>query len=852
MAFLCPLFKGVQGNWFQEGMGKMDFDPAFILQGPSLLQAALSTSGIVFGSVGLAAVAWKPAGKIVLPDLAETYLRDFLPFDRMLADDQTIRCKDGRLVQVIALGGHDSGGLSGRDRDDLYRKRKAFFEAFEEKTWIELTVVSLRRRTAASGDSDARWDVPAFQEMFDLYDSGFSESYVNRHFLILSVAGRTAVGRGKLDEAVSHALAALDDFGPTVLTNGRKGFSPLLSFWAELVNAGNPGPIGRMKEGLASGVCATTVNFLDEGGILEFRDGPHVTYGAALGIPRWGDNTAEATVARILSLPCEMTILHLMKSRSLIEAQAIQERRKRWMLASRFNEQIAEQLKAADAFLIPNSSVRQTEIRYQMTIFLYSADRAELDGLVQRARIALQDYGIRLVREGSGSAERLWFSQFPGTRQFVHSQDFYSSNVADLVSLEAPAIGLDRSDWCSEPILLLRQINGAPYKFQFHISDEQEAVGHMAMFGPTGSGKTLMMNFLMAASLKVPNLRWFRFDRDQGAFPFTRCLGRHGQYLALQSDMETDDSCSLNPFQMTMNGANEGFLVRWLRERARIGDDPAAMEEIGRFLKALKEPGLPQGSKSLSALINTTFRREGAAFKGLRQWADPNLYGRYFNAARDTFDPSRGGRVVSVDVTQVFADDVLAPAVSDYLLHRILNSTKEAKIPFGIFVDETEPMVRASVEFKNDLRRILQEVRRARGVAVLAFQRPKAIAELGMQELILGQCPTLVFFRNPRATNDEYGVFDLTPNQMAIIQGKAPAVRGKRRYVLLVRNTPSRRESVVVDFDLAALGDYVRMLRGGRDAIDAVVASQQMWNEDWLEHYLHGFDSTVDEDDTDE
>ena len=59
-------------------------------------------------------------------------------------------------------------------------------------------------------------------------------------------------------------------------------------------------------------------------------------------------------------------------------------------------------------------------------------------------------------------------------------------------SLEAPAIGLDRSDWCSEPILLLRQINGAPYKFQFHISDEQEAVGHMAMFGPTTAGETEM------------------------------------------------------------------------------------------------------------------------------------------------------------------------------------------------------------------------------------------------------------------------------------------------------------------------------------------------------------------------
>ena len=828
----------------------MALDPAVILSGPTALNVLLSSAGMMVGAAGLGALVWKPVGKAILPDLAETYLRDFLPFDRVLNDEQTIRCKDGRLVQVIALGGNDSGALSRRDKDQLFDKRKAFFDAFEEKTEVEVTAITLRRRTIVA--ADGRWDHSALQEMFDLYHAGFADSYVNSHYIILSVGSGTREGRAKLRDAVAHAMAALDDFAPQILANGKKGYSPLLSFWSEVINPGNPAPVGRQHHGISAGLCGGSVNFLDQGGVLEFRDGPHVTYGIAIGVPRWGENTAEMTVSRLMSLPCEMTIVHLVQPRPTLQAQALLDRKKKWALGGKFSKTVAEQFEAAETFLTPGSDARQADVRYQMTIFLYSPDRAELDGLVHRARVAVQDFGVRLVREASGAAERLWFSQFPGIRQFVHAQDLYSGNVADLLSLDAPAVGLERSDWSPAPVVLMRQINGAPYKFQFHISEDQEEVGHMAMFGPTGTGKSLFMNFLIAASLKIPELRWFRFDRDLGAFPFTKCLGSLGTYLALQTDLEERDSCALNPFQMADTAANEAFLLRWLRDRAKAEDDPKALDEIGRFIKALRQPGLKLEERSLAALINTTFSRDGIAYKNLKPWADPNLYGRFVNAPRDTFDPARGGRVVSIDVTQAFADEVLAPALSDYIIHRIMNATREAKIPFGIFVDETEPMVRASpVKFGGDLRRILQEVRRARGVAALAFQRPKAIAELGLQELILGQCPTLVFFRNPRATAEEYGPFNLTDAQLAIIRGKAPVVRGKKRYVLLVRALASRQESVLIDFDLSALGDHLRMLRGGRQAIDAVVAAQQMWGDDWLPHYLHDFGGLGEDDDDD-
>ncbi len=827
----------------------MTLDPATIFSGPTISDILESSAGICAGAAGLAALVWRPLGRAILPTLAETYLRDFLPFDRVLADDETIRCKDGRLVQIVALGGADTGAMTARDRDELFDKRRAFFDACEEQTSIDVAAITLRRRTSVMTDS--RWDNPPVQQMFDRYHTAFHNSFVNSHYLILSVAGGVKGGRTKLREAIAQAVASLDDYAPTILNNGKKAYSPLLTFWSDVINPGNPGPIGHTRLDLSPALCGTTVDFLDDGGVMEFRDGPHVTYGVAIGIPKWGDRTAEATMARLMALPCEMTVLQLAQPQSLLQAQALLDRRKKWVLGGKWSADLAEQFKAADSMLTPGTTDRQSKIRYQMTIFLYASSREELDHLIQAARVQMLPFGVRLIREASGVAERLWFSQFPGTRQWVHSQDFFSGNVADVLSLDAPAVGLERSDWSSEPIVLMRQLSGAPYKFQFHVSEEPEEVGHMCLIGPTGTGKTFFMNFLIAASLKVPGLRWFRFDRDLGAFPFTACLGQDGNYLALQTDMEDTNTCAVNPFQMAPTPANKAFLLQWLTKMA--GTDPKTLEEIGRFIQGVQTPGLPMEKRTLTDNIVTFFHRDGQGFANLKKWADPNLYGRYINATRDTFDPVTGGRVLSIDVTQLFKDDNLAPVMSEYFLHRILGATREAKVPFGVFVDETEPMVRASPEqFGGDLKRMLQEIRRARGIVVLAFQRAKAISELGIQDLVLGQCPTLVFFRNPKLRAGDVEGFDLTDGQIAIIRGKSPLVRGKKHYVLLVRHLPNRVESVVIDFDLTMLDEYRRLLRGGRAAIDAVVAAKQAWGPDWLSHYLYDDFAEEEEEDDDE
>src|SRR3546814_15961131 len=64
--------------------------------------------------------------RVVMPPPAETYLKDILQFDAVLPDGKTIRCKDGRLVQTVALRGIDYGSKTEPERRSLFAKRHAW------------------------------------------------------------------------------------------------------------------------------------------------------------------------------------------------------------------------------------------------------------------------------------------------------------------------------------------------------------------------------------------------------------------------------------------------------------------------------------------------------------------------------------------------------------------------------------------------------------------------------------------------------------------------------------------------------------------------------------------------------
>ncbi len=841
------------------------------LAGPNLVQMGIGIGGTIAGAGVLGALAYPPFRRWLYPEIAEARMQDMIPFDRPLADGLTLRCHDGRLVRVLSVSGTDAASLSMEERQGARFVRRAFFEALEaESSSIELKAISRRRKVTL--DTTGRWPRQLLQDIFNLASAQFTRSYVNSHHLVLSVAGETNRARDILNRVTDLALEELSPFGAAVLQAGNSTYSPLMSFWFDLMNPGLEfTTIGLAETGLAEQLSGLSEADLSGGGrnrgsdgLLIFRDGDQETYSAALGISNFGSHVFESTLPRILALPQELTVVQHVVPYSRSAARNKVGRRLRGMPWGRLpGSFISQQAAAAKAGLVDNNPDQLPFFSVGTVVFV-DGHRDEVDEGIKNVRLALRSVGKTAVVYGSGASSRAWWSRLPGRQARLRQRDLRSDNVGDLINFEAPTRGDDRSCWAPHPIATFRQINGAPYKFNFHVDPGEESVGHMAVFGPTNAGKTVLLKWLISASLRIPNVQWFVLDRDRDKWIWTKAMGDDGVYLTPQSN-DARSGVLLNPIQAFLSSPDDierGFLLNWLK--ARCGEipeelKPQAIDEIGRMIDRAQKslPSLPQEERSLKTLLTAYYgtRSTGgwSVADSLRPWIADASYGRWVNGAHDAFDVSRFPRLVSIDTDAFWKDGDLSAALVHYMLHRIERGTAIARRPFGVLLDEIEGLLRQNPDFAKDVQRMGQEYRRMLGIMVLSFQRPKKLLDLGLLDFVAGQCPTLIFFRNTRASVDEYKPLGITTAEYQIIKGKHPLVRGKKRYFLIIRTTPAGKESVLIDFDLnPVIGDYLKIFRGGRSALDAAQAAMDMHGSDWIVPYLDDMVSSDDEDEEEE
>ncbi len=87
--------------------------------------------------------------------------------------------------------------------------------------------------------------------------------------------------------------------------------------------------------------------------------------------------------------------------------------------------------------------------------------------------------------------------------------------------------------------------------------------GHTLICGPTGSGKTVFIGFLIAM-LDRQGVTQVVFDKDRGLEILVRALG--GEYFPLKNGEPT----GFNPLQLPPTPLNVEFLKIWLGELSRV------------------------------------------------------------------------------------------------------------------------------------------------------------------------------------------------------------------------------------------------------------------------------------------
>jgi type IV secretory pathway VirB4 component len=93
---------------------------------------------------------------------------------------------------------------------------------------------------------------------------------------------------------------------------------------------------------------------------------------------------------------------------------------------------------------------------------------------------------------------------------------------------------------------------------------------------------------------------------------------------------------------------------------------------------------------------------------------------------------------------------------------------------------------------------------------------------------------TQIFFRNAQARPEDYENWNLTPKEMAFIQGK---IYRDLRYAILFCK-PAIGESVILNIDMSGLGPYLQLFNSSRKAVLLVEELRKAHGDKFVEAYL--------------
>ncbi len=803
-----------------------DFTTLFA-EGLSNFEVMIAVIGILSATAFAVLLATR-FGNWVLPTPRESRVSDFLPFASLMEDGMTIKCTNGSYARVFRIEGSDFGSATPEKIYSMMEARKQTIDSLSELSII-CRVITIREKTPQEMEQ-GNFNNDVLEAVSEVWYANMDRVYHNTHYMILSVADRKDALKD-LNYACQTVIATLGEYGVFQMhetENSKATDSPFYVFSRLCSPVSKPEAKVRHAVGseLNEMLTADHIHFTKEKGIIHFFSGDKDLYEIVMGIRTTGDYMDESMIVSLLSMDCELVLMHNVRPIFRPQARMLLIQQQRMAAVTNFSPTVLEQYSEALSATEASDANYQSLTEYSMSVMIRGQTKEELDYGESEVQRICRTFSVTPVREG-WVTQATFFSQFPTYDTYPRTYRYLSRIVALAISFDRPAEGFNKSDWGPGAITVFRTVSGSAYRFQFHVSPDEGAVAHCCIIGPTGQGKTTLLTFLAGQAMRHADLKVFFFDRHKGAEIFTRSIG--GAYVGFDGD---DKNVSLNPFDCSDTKENRAFLRRWMKA-ITLTDDALSEREIARAVTTAFDYLRPE-ERVMKNLYKSCFSPTGNMRREIYRWINPDQYGNIFNAENDNLD-LKSKRFMAFDFTHIFEDDTLAPAVISYIMHRIQSETGETGVPSLIMIDETAPMLKHPM-FRDHFIIGLQEGRKKRQAYLCAFQQPNIIDRLGVGEVIRGQCQTIIFFRNPQAMPEDYATWNLTQNELDFVFGRS--YRDFPYAILLSR--PATGESVILDVNLGALGPYLKLYNSGRKNVLLVESLiKEYGEENFVTKYLN-------------
>lgn len=476
-------------------------------------------------------------------------------------------------------------------------------------------------------------------------------------------------------------------------------------------------------------------------------------------------------------------------------------------------QQIADMENALED--VRNGRVYMGEYHYTLGIIGGTVEQVRKD--MANARTALQEDASYKVATVDVIPECAHFAALPGNWKWrPRVATITTRNFACMAPMHNFDLGKRNGNPWGEAIAILQ----TPAKQPFYLNLHQTVLGrnrvgekdpgNTFVCGMTGTGKSVLLGFMLTLLTKVLGLRILFFDKDRGAEILIRALG--GRYRQLQRSQPT----GFNPFQWEPTESTVKFVEQLVMQCARRGPDEVLPIEVeNEIIKAVRRV-FSQPDKStrrISAILQHVGENSAvgerlakwcrtATRKGSNSWVLDN--------AQDTTDFS-GHSIFAYDYTEFLADEEVGPIILSYILEAA-NTLIDGK-PFVYVMEEFAKMVAAKsqtlVEFARDKQ---TTIRKLNGAGVFVTQSPSQVNQYPIGSTLREQCVTQIFLPNPGADYADYvDGFKLTEAEFDTIKNLATDSR-----CFLVKQG---ERSTVCSLNLYGFADELEILTGTPESV---------------------------------
>jgi type IV secretion system protein VirB4 len=753
----------------------------------------------------------------------------FIPY-KCHWDRNTILTKKNGLLQIIKLGGFSFETADDEDVDLRKNLRNSLFKnmASGNVTIYFHTIRTLNKQAGSNyyndsaeenvSDNFVNYLTREWQKKTTSSDSYFNELYISILYepdtegtafvsylvkKLMQTSSNTAWANdmremhSNLKDMSDRVINSLKEYDPLLLgvveTEGGI-FCEMTEFLGRLANCGEIST-ARLPRGNIDEYITTNRLFFDQK-TIESRGAKGTRFAGIVSVKEYGPSTNSGIFDGFLQMPFEFIMTQSFKfSNRTVAIGKMQLQQNRMIQAEdKAVSQIAEISQALDMAMGGEIGFGE----HHISILCIDKSVKALENNLSAAEVELSNCGMQTVKERINLEPSYW-GQLPGNIDYiVRRATINTLNLAGFASMHNYPTGKKYGNFWGEYVTTLETTSGTSYYFNFHVRD----VGHTLIIGPTGSGKTVLMNFLCAQAQKF-RPRMFFFDKDRGAEIFIRAL--EGNYTVI----DPRAGCSFNPLQLPDTSENRNFLLEWLKALVTCNGDKVTTEEVKVLSQAIEgNYRLDKRDRKLSNIAPFLgIATAGSLASRLEIWHSKGSHAKVFDNNEDNINFNTA-RVFGFEMAQLLKDPIALPPVLLYIFHRINLSLDGSRNM--IVLDEAWALLDNHV-FAPIIKDWLKVLRKLNTFVIFATQSVEDASKSSISDTLIQQTATQIFLPNLKATEVYRTAFMLSQREYMLIKSTSPS----SRYFLLKQGL----NAIVAKVNLSGMDNIVNVLSGRAETV---------------------------------